>query len=185
MNAMLATYLMLAPCGDAYSLGYQGPWGDDPAKMAELPHARGLMNDEFIGRRFPRPTVEAAAAIQRRAHAERLARDLMISVRESVGVDALLNRVALDRSGTYSEARGARPPKLATFLAAVEFDPSFGREALGALAARIGCVVVPAGAAAAPRPRLVELLEGLHEELGRLRSASCGPDEEDVLSAAG
>lgn len=127
---------------------------------------------------------------RRRAEAEQAAVSLFSSTMQGVGVDALVEHAALDRSGLYSQARGTRPPQLSAFIAAVRFDPEFGRAALSQLAGEIGCVLVERARGAvekSPRVRgnLRALLVELEAELEGAGLLPEGDDDEEPLAAAG
>lgn len=138
-----------------------------------------------------REAAAEAARVRRRAEAEQTAVSLFQSTMQAVGVDALAEHTALDRSGLYSQARGSRPPQLSAFIAAVRFDPDFGRAALSQLAGELGCVLVErARAAVEESPRVRRNLRSLLVELeAELEGAGLldgeASDEEAPLAAAG
>ncbi len=125
--------------------------------------------------RIARAAAEGAERTNRWRQAEERAGALLRNARDRVGVDALCAQFGLDRSYVYAQARGDRPAQLATLLACIRFDPDFGREAVGDLAAELDAVVVPRGVMA----RLLALVgaEDEEPEVRRLRRS--------VVAAAG
>lgn len=134
---------------------------------------------------WPVPSREARAAadeaerVRRRQQAEQRAVDLFRATTQAVGVDALAAHADLDRSNLYAQARGTRPPQLSSFVAALRFDPDFGRVALESLAAEIGRAVVRRGEPTARRRPVGAVLRELEAVL-----ADAGVLEGDEPAAA-
>ena len=143
---------------------------------------------EAAVQRVDREATREAARVLARREAEGRAAEVWKALATAVGVDALVEAFGLDRSQLYAQARGARPPQLAAFVAALRFDPNYaGREALSALARDIGYQVVPLEAAPCTGAKLVGLapiLAALMEELERAGVAGDIEAERSRLRAA-
>ena len=63
--------------------------GDDPVKMAELPHTAGLINNEFIARRFPRRRTADGREYVYRSYAQAVygAGGVFVEVGDATGAD--------------------------------------------------------------------------------------------------